>query len=102
MIIFHFRKLVDTIYVAFAYCVQEQFLCVTPGLCVMCPNSNNSLLSFPGRKLGHVQIVDLADTEKSPLDIAAHEANLSCMAMNLPGSRLATASEKVSGKKVFT
>ena len=84
--LFNFAKHFSAI-IIFSWCVS--------GLCVLCPNSNNSLLAFPGRRVGHVQIIDLANTEKAPLDVMAHEAPLSCIALNLQGTRLATASEKV-------
>lgn len=40
------------------------------------------------------QIVDLAKTERTPLEIIAHESAVTCLALNIQGTRLATAGER--------
>ncbi|CAG9765235.1 unnamed protein product [Ceutorhynchus assimilis] len=69
------------------------------GLCEVSPlqSSHKQVLVFPGHKLGTVQIVDLSSTEhnysSAPSYIQAHKNELSCIALNQQGTRVATASE---------
>ena len=64
----------------------------TKGLCAICPSATNSVLVCPGLQKGHVR-VELFEMKKTTL-ISAHEGALSCLALSLDGTRLATASEK--------
>ena len=48
-----------------------------------------------GKKAGHVVIIDLANTEKSAIEIMAHEAAVSCMVLSNEGAKIATSSIKV-------
>jgi len=62
------------------------------GLCSLCTNSNNCVLACPGLQKGHIR-VELFHISRSTL-ISAHESTLSCLALNVDGTRLATASER--------
>ena len=65
------------------------------GLCCLCSHSTNSNLAYLSRKVGNVTLIDLANTDRSPVEIIAHEAAISCMQLSNDGSKLATASVKV-------
>jgi WD40 repeat protein len=62
------------------------------GLVALCPDNNNTVLACPGINKGSVR-VELYDSRKSTL-IPAHESELAQIALNLDGTRLATASDK--------
>ncbi len=64
-------------------------------ICCLCSHSSNSNLAYLGKKPGHVVIIDLANTEKSSIEIMAHEAAISCMTLSNEGARIATSSAKV-------
>lgn len=61
----------------------------------------NSNLVYLSKNLGHVSVVDLANTEKSPMEINAHEAAISCIALSNDGNKLATSSLKVCKRFKF-
>jgi len=62
------------------------------GLCALCADSRICVLACCGLQKGHVR-VELFDIARTTL-ISAHEASLSCLALNTDGSKLATASER--------
>jgi len=62
------------------------------GLLALSPDSNNIVLACPGLKPGYIHI-RINDTNKST-PIKAHDNALSCLALNLDGTLLATASEQ--------
>ena len=69
------------------------------GLCALCPLSSNTVLVCPGLQKGHVRC-ELYDAKKTTL-IEAHESQLAAFALNLDGSRLATASETGTLIRIF-
>ncbi len=74
------------------------------GLCELSthrlPSSSETseLMVFPGFKTGSLQIINLATTEhhtsSAPVTINAHQSELSCLAINMHGTMIASASVK--------
>eukprot|EP00239_Pterosperma_sp_CCMP1384_P003863 CAMPEP_0197843402 /NCGR_PEP_ID=MMETSP1438-20131217/278_1 /TAXON_ID=1461541 /ORGANISM="Pterosperma sp., Strain CCMP1384" /LENGTH=380 /DNA_ID=CAMNT_0043453525 /DNA_START=135 /DNA_END=1277 /DNA_ORIENTATION=+ len=69
------------------------------GICALSPNSSQTVLACPGLHRGEVR-VELYDVKKTRF-ITAHDGALSCIALTLDGTRLATASEKGTLVRVF-
>mmetsp|Transcript_1640 Transcript_1640/g.2877 ORF Transcript_1640/g.2877 Transcript_1640/m.2877 type:complete len:417 (-) Transcript_1640:213-1463(-) len=62
------------------------------GLVSLCPDSSHTVLACPGLARGSIR-VELYDINKAML-IKAHDAELAQFALNVDGSRIASASEK--------
>lgn len=63
------------------------------GLVALCAHTSSNVLVLPGVQKGQVR-VELYDLKKTTF-IVAHETNLACLALNVDGTLLATASDKV-------
>jgi len=62
------------------------------GLISLCPDPNNNVLAIPGQQKGSIQI-ELYSISKFTL-IKAHESELAQFALNIDGSKIASASDK--------
>lgn len=69
------------------------------GLCEVCSSVDCQIMAFPGSQKGTIQIKDLLGTvapEKAGTESIchAHQHEISCIAINQPGTRIATSSSK--------
>jgi WD40 repeat protein len=79
------------------------------GLIAVSSAKESSMIAFPGRQMGQIQIVDLnefitlenSNRMVSTNFIPAHTTTLGCIAMDLDGKRLASASDKGTLIRVF-
>jgi len=72
------------------------------GLLALSPKEN-CVLVCPGSEPGHVHVeLYESDGKRTPHNFEAHENNLACLALNLEGSLVATASEKGTLIRVFS
>ncbi|XP_006032074.1 WD repeat domain phosphoinositide-interacting protein 4 isoform X1 [Alligator sinensis] len=75
------------------------------GLCDLCPSVEKQLLVFPGHKCGSLQLVDLSSTKpgtsSAPFTINAHQSDVACVALNPPGTVVASASRKGTLIRLF-
>ncbi len=69
------------------------------GICCLSPDL--SLLAFPARQEGFIQIVDLLGDGTIKGHIRAHKSKIACLAFNSDGSKLASASIKGTLIRVF-
>ena len=70
------------------------------GIYALSPNLNATFLAFPDRSKGYVRIKSYDSPINTPL-INAHDTPISCLALNIDGTLLATASEKGTVIRVF-
>ncbi|XP_046844608.1 WD repeat domain phosphoinositide-interacting protein 4-like [Xenia sp. Carnegie-2017] len=75
------------------------------GLCEVCPNEESSLVVFPAKKCGAIEVSDLSSVQpgisSSPVTITAHQGEIACIALNQLGEMAATASDKGTLIRVF-
>jgi WD40 repeat protein len=62
------------------------------GICVLSPDSDNTVLAFPTVHQGMIRVQLLSSSKKTY--IKAHESNISCLAISRDGTKIASASEK--------
>ncbi|KAI9262789.1 WD40-repeat-containing domain protein, partial [Sporodiniella umbellata] len=77
------------------------------GLVAISSDPDHAILAFPGKQTGYVQIVNLNtlhpihQTAVNVSIIHAHSSQVSCISLNLDGSRCATSSQKGTLIRVF-